>query len=122
MYKNNKGKLLFLKGKQEENEEPKQTAVREFFEESGYKLSKKDLEKYFEQKTKNKLVGIYISNWENIKNKAQKPKPVEDIVEFVWVNIDLKIANEVTKNQRDIFIQIVNELSKNKYKILRKFL
>lgn len=56
-----------IKGRMEENENKKETAIREFFEETGIKLKFKYLEKYFFQKNFHKDIGIFMYNSENVK-------------------------------------------------------
>ncbi len=62
-----KKKWGFLKGVQETNETNKQTAQREFFEESSIETSIKFFEKYFEQLNYEKDIGIYLVNMNKIK-------------------------------------------------------
>ncbi len=57
----------FLKGVVDENETKKQTAQREFFEESSIKVDIDNFEQYFEQKNKEKDIGIYLVNANNIR-------------------------------------------------------
>jgi ADP-ribose pyrophosphatase YjhB (NUDIX family) len=64
---NSKQKWGFLKGGAYENETPKQTALREFQEESGICLTTPFLEKYFEQKNETKDVGVFLANYAKIK-------------------------------------------------------
>jgi 8-oxo-dGTP pyrophosphatase MutT (NUDIX family) len=123
VYKNKEGKYLFFKGKQEINETKEQTAVREFFEETGYKVDSNYLEKYFESKTKNKLIGLYLVNSNNISFhlKNEKSKKIEDIYEYVWVPCDINLKDNFVKNQQNLFCLIYNELQKEKYKLINKF-
>ena len=85
VYKNKEGKFLFFKGKQEINETKEQTAIREFFEETGYKVDKIYLEKYFETRTKNKLIGLFLVNQHNLNDvlENENSKNIEDIYEYV---------------------------------------
>jgi 8-oxo-dGTP pyrophosphatase MutT (NUDIX family) len=122
VYVNKDNKLLFYKGKQEKNETPKQTAIREFFEESGFITKEIYLEKYFEQKTKNKLVGIFLVNFCNIENQNNILKITEDIEMGIWVELKYENYRLFTKNQQEIYKQIYYELNKTKYKILKGFL
>jgi len=57
-----------LKGIQKPNESNKQTACREFEEESNIKVSQKLLAQYFEQKNQKKDIGIYLVNALEIKS------------------------------------------------------
>ena len=63
----NLNKWGFLKGSKNGNETPRQAAVREFYEESGIKIEKKNLEDFFYQKNKNKDVGIFMLDSMTIK-------------------------------------------------------
>jgi len=58
----------FLKGVEEKNETKEQTAIREFHEECGIKIDKKQLENYFDQINKIKDIGIYLVNYDKINN------------------------------------------------------
>lgn len=58
----------FLKGVTISDEEPFETAIREFQEESSITVSKKYLEEFFMQKNELKNIGIYLVNYENISN------------------------------------------------------
>lgn len=57
-----KSKWGFLKGSAQENEKPEATAQREFYEESSILVQIYDFENYFEQKNKEKDVGIWLVN------------------------------------------------------------
>jgi len=56
----------FLKGVANLNEEPKDTAMREFEEESSIKIDMKYLENLFMQQNELKNIGIYLVNYNNI--------------------------------------------------------
>jgi len=58
----------FLKGVALLNEQPEETAIREFFEESGILVDKKNLENYYFQKNELKNIGIYLVNYNSIFN------------------------------------------------------
>jgi len=58
----------FLKGVSKEYEEPEDTAIREFREESSIKVDKKDFESFFIQKNELKNIGIYLLNYNKIKD------------------------------------------------------
>jgi len=62
-----KNKWGLLKGGRENAETPKETAVREFQEESSIIVRNNFLEDYFEQKNEKKDIGIYLVNYFNIK-------------------------------------------------------
>lgn len=63
-----KKKWGFLKGVKDNLETKQQTAVREFYEESGIDIKPYQLERYFEQKNKNKDIGIFLVNFAKIKD------------------------------------------------------
>jgi len=56
----------FLKGVQEENETITQTAIREFYEESGIKISINILEDYYQQLNFEKDIGVFLVNYDKI--------------------------------------------------------
>lgn len=56
----------FLKGVQDVNETITQTAIREFYEESGIKISVDILEDYYEQKNFGKDIGVFLVNYDKI--------------------------------------------------------
>lgn len=68
---NSKNKWGFLKGVAEEFETKKETAMREFFEESSIEVEEKLLENYFEQQNKAKDIGIFLVNFDRIKGIYQ---------------------------------------------------
>jgi len=119
-----KESAYFFKGKQEINEIKEQTAIREFFEETGYKVDKFYLEKYFETKTKNKLIGLYLVNQHNLNDalENENSKNIEDIYEYVWIECNISNKEKFVKNQRKLFCLICNELQKEKYEIIKKFI
>jgi len=59
----------FLKGVQEENETITQTAIREFYEESGIKISIDILEDYYQQINFEKDIGVFLVNYDKIPYK-----------------------------------------------------
>ncbi len=59
---NSKRRWGFLKGSAIERETPIMTAQREFLEESGIISYIKDYEEYFEQKNKDKDIGVWLLN------------------------------------------------------------
>lgn len=59
---NSKKRWGFLKGSAIEGEKPIMTAQREFLEESGIISYIKDYEEYFEQKNKDKDIGVWLLN------------------------------------------------------------
>lgn len=58
----------FLKGVANAGEEPEETAIREFEEESSITVAHKYLEEFFIQKNELKNIGIYLVNYNNISN------------------------------------------------------
>ncbi len=63
-----KNKWGLLKGVQEEFENNKQTAIREFFEESSIKINAKKLGNYYYEENEDKNIGIYMSNAKFVKS------------------------------------------------------
>ena len=63
-----KTKWGFLKGGRDQSENKAETAVREFFEESSIEVEIKYLEKYFVQINPKKDIGIYLVNYNKIKD------------------------------------------------------
>jgi len=61
-----KKKWGFLKGVAQDNETQKQTAIREFYEESSIRVNYNHLENYFEQKNKDKDIGVFLVNYDRI--------------------------------------------------------
>ena len=61
----------FLKGVALNNETSKQTAIREFIEESSIKIEENMLEDYFYQENEFKDIGIYMVNGKNIQNLSE---------------------------------------------------
>ncbi|MDB2405378.1 NUDIX domain-containing protein [Arcobacteraceae bacterium] len=113
--KNNWG---YVKGVQEKNETNKETALREFHEEASILVSSKYLEEYFEQKNEEKDIGIYLVNYDNIRNKDKyfvngelKKEclcPENSQIKF----FDIKNMPKIKKKQRSLSSQIVNYLKK----------
>lgn len=56
----------FLKGGQDDNETITQTAIREFYEESGIKVSVDILEEYYQQINFERDIGVFLVNYDNI--------------------------------------------------------
>ena len=63
-----KNKWGCVKGVRLKNENVKETACREFLEESSIKVEKKNFEKYFEQINEEKNIGIWLVNAKYLKN------------------------------------------------------
>ena len=106
----------FLKGVQENNETNEKTAQREFFEESHIKIPTKLFEKYFEQINKEKDVGIYIVNANNIDNL--EIFFTEDTLKsnfLSWENSKVKFFNidnlpVIKKKQSKLVLEIIDFL------------
>ncbi|MGB5867553.1 MAG: NUDIX domain-containing protein [Arcobacteraceae bacterium] len=64
---NSKERWGFLKGVSLKDENEAQTALREFYEESSIKVESKNLEVLFTQKNELKNIGIYLVNYDNVK-------------------------------------------------------
>ncbi len=90
----------FLKGVQTQNETKKQTAIREFFEESGILVDEKYLTKYFEQINELKDIGIYLVNYKHIDN-----------LELFFTKNDLKEKYICSENSQVRFIDIYNTIN-----------
>jgi ADP-ribose pyrophosphatase YjhB (NUDIX family) len=65
---NSKDRWGFLKGVANSQEEPVETALREFEEECSIKIDKENLENLFVQKNDLKNIGIYLVNYNKISN------------------------------------------------------
>lgn len=65
---NSKQKWGFLKGVSLKYEQQKRCAQREFFEESGIFVDIGNFEEYFEQQNPTKDIGIYLVNYDHIKD------------------------------------------------------
>jgi len=61
-----KNRWGFLKGGELNNETKKQTAIREFYEESSILVNYNHLENYFEQKNPDKDIGVFLVNYDKI--------------------------------------------------------
>lgn len=109
-----------LKGVIESNESPKECAQREFFEESGIKISMSKFENYFEQHNYYKDIGIWLVNIQNIHhfddffiNDSLKPDFLS------WENSEVKYFDimslpPIKKKQNELIEEIISFLqSKN---------
>lgn len=94
----------FFKGKEEDNESKKDTAVREFFEETGIQVEKEDLEDYFEQKNPRKDIGIFLVDFTKYNHLPFKFEENE-IYSAIWVNVSKDV--EMSKNQKKIYGDIM---------------
>lgn len=105
-----------LKGVQDNNESKKQTAKREFFEESTLKVSSVNFEKYFEQINKEKDIGIYLVNTSSIKDI--ETFFIKDTLKtnfLSWENnkvkfFDIKKLPKIKKKQSQLIIEIIDFL------------
>ena len=93
----------FFKGKQEKNEKPQETAIREFYEETGVLVDKKDLEDYFEQINTRKDIGIWLLDFTSYNNR-QFNFQEKEIWSASWVNLSKTV--ETSKNQQKIYNKI----------------
>ncbi|MEA3553434.1 MAG: NUDIX domain-containing protein [Campylobacterota bacterium] len=110
----------FLKGVQDENESKKQTAIREFFEESGIEVEYKYLENYFEQINETKDIGIFLANYENVK-KIDHHFINEKLLDhyLCWENSEVKFFDinnikDIKKKQKNIVKEIIEHFKKGK--------
>jgi len=108
----------FLKGVQDQNESKKQTAIREFFEESGIEVEYKYLENYFEQVNETKDIGIYLVNYKNIKKIDHHFIDEKLLDHFLcWENSEVKFFDienikDVKKKQKNIVEEIIKYFKK----------
>jgi 8-oxo-dGTP pyrophosphatase MutT (NUDIX family) len=92
----------FFKGKIEDGEVPEEAAQREFFEETGILVDKKDFEEYFTQKNPRKDIGIYLVDWSKYQHLPFHFQEKE-IWSATWVQLK---EIETSKNQQ----KIVNDI------------
>ena len=110
----------FLKGVQDDGETKKQTAKREFFEESGIEVEYKYLENYFEQKNETKDIGIFLVNYENVKKIDHHFINEELLDHFLcWENSEVKFFDidkikDIKKKQKYIVEDIIKYFKKGK--------
>jgi len=108
----------FLKGVATSGEEPSETAIREFEEESSIAVDHEYLEEFFIQKNELKNIGIYLVNYNNIPNVYkyfekevlyQKNLSSENSdVRF----FDIKELPLIKKKQKHLTQDILNHFSK----------
>lgn len=114
-----KNKWGFLKGCQEIDETPIQTAQREFYEECGVFVETKYFENFFLQKNESKDIGIFLVNARNLphiekyfedgKLKMQyQTCENEDVVFF-----DIKTLPPIKSKQKDIIKNVIELLNPN---------
>lgn len=114
---NSKDRWGFLKGVALENEIPEETAIREFYEESSIKVNCQDLELLFMQKNEFKNIGIYLLNYDNLKdiNKYFKENKLysqylsseNSDVEF----FDIQKLPQIKKKQKYLTQNIIKNLT-----------
>lgn len=108
-----------LKGVEEKFESKKQTAIREFYEESSIKVEEIYLENYYEQQNSTKDIGIFLVNFDNIdkiksffindKLLNRFLSPENSQVRFF--NIDN--LPKIKKKQKHMVSQIIRDLKKD---------
>jgi ADP-ribose pyrophosphatase YjhB (NUDIX family) len=114
---NSKRKWGFLKGVEiSKDNNPKQTAKREFEEESSIPIDKDVFEKYFYQINKNKDIGIYLVNGTNLnyinkyfKDDSLLKKYINEENEKVQF-FDIDKLPPIKKKQKKILPQILKYL------------
>lgn len=106
-------KWNFFKGKQELNETIVQTTIREIQEETNLKIKEKYFEDYFFQYNKRKNIGIFLIDFNSIKDFSTLKLDKREIYSAKWLNIKDNI--DIEKNQLKIFMKLSSLLA-NKYK------
>jgi len=109
----------FLKGKKESNETKIETALREFYEESGILLSKNMLQEYFEQISYDKTIGVFLVDAKKVKNINNYF--YQDTLRSKYISSENQKAQFfninhlplIKKKQTDLVKNIVKFLSKN---------
>jgi len=92
----------FFKGKIEPGEDIKDCAQREFCEETGINVDKKDFETYYFQKSPRKDIGIFLVDWAKYQHLPFHFQEKE-IWSATWVQLkDI----ETSKNQQEIINKI----------------
>lgn len=117
---NSKEKWGFLKGVQDSCETNKETAVREFFEESSIEMDEGLLETYFEQINRSKDIGIYLVNYNKVKD-IDKYFVNDHLIEHYisWENSEVRFFNidnlpSIKKKQYKMVNNIIRYLKKEK--------
>ncbi len=100
-----------LKGLKENKEDIKACAKRELYEESSIKVDMSLYEKYFEQKNKEKDIGIWLVNAKNIQN-----------LEDMFIEDKLKENYLSWENSKVKFFSIYNlpQIKKKQEKLLKE--
>lgn len=110
----------FLKGVAADFETKKETAVREFFEESSIEVEEKHLENYFEQQNLHKDIGIFLVNFDRINNiyeyfcKEQLNNHFLSIENTEVRFFDIKKLPVIKKKQTELTKEIVKFLTKDR--------
>lgn len=114
-------KYGFFKGKIEIGETIKDCAVREFYEETGIKIEKDWLDKYFSQKHIQKDVGVFLLDIDYIINEKVNLNKENYGFKIIEIN---ELYNNIISNQDKILKEIIlyfkdlrNIILKNKFKI-----
>lgn len=81
----------FFGGGNEKNEEPKQTAIREFYEETNTKVEEQELIFFKKLNVKKKTIYVFFCVWKKTKN-IRKINPDEHM-EYRWITVN-KIMKE----------------------------
>lgn len=109
----------FLKGVATAGEEPSETAIREFEEESSITVGKKYLDDFFIQKNELKNIGIYLVNYNNIsgldkyfENEVLHKENLSSENSEVRF-FDIKKLPLIKKKQKVLTQEIVNHFSKS---------
>ena len=114
---NSRERWGFLKGVSVADEEPIETAIREFEEESSIHINQEYLEEFFIQKNELKNIGIYLVNYNNIKNIEQYFE--NDVLYEKYLSqentkvkfFDLNDLPQIKKKQKDLTQEIINHLT-----------
>ena len=92
----------FFKGKIEKGESIEDCAQREFQEETGVFVDKKDFEGYYFQKSPRKDIGIYLVDWTKYQHV-----PFHFQEKEIWSATWVQLKNiETSKNQQEIINKI----------------
>ena len=103
----------FFKGKIEDKESVIDCAIREFKEEAGIKVKEEDLEAFFIQQNKRKDIGVFLIDW-SLYNKSFKFDKRE-IYKSKWIDIFKNKDLKISKNQKEIYNQILTYFLSKEY-------
>lgn len=106
----------FVKGSVDKGESPKNAAKREFYEESGIKISIKHFEDYFEQFNDKKDIGIWLVNVNNMTHHLSKYFDEELVLKPQYLCIenseirffDIDNLPAIKDKQKFIALQVIN--------------